>query len=78
MMGVLLMKVNIDKIRRSVGMIGESDHTFEVLNLIGQVAYTDISVLINGESGSGKDMIAKAIHKNSKRKFCILKLIMNL
>ena len=63
------MKVNIDKIRRSVSMIGESDHTIEVLNLIGQVAYTDISVLINGESGSGKDMIAKAIHKNSKRKF---------
>ena len=63
------MKIDIDKIRRSVGMIGESDHTIEILNLIGQVANTDISVLINGESGSGKDMIAKAIHKNSKRKF---------
>ncbi len=63
------MKVDIDKIRRSVGMIGESNHTIEVLNLIGQVANTDISVLVNGESGSGKDLIAKAIHKNSKRKF---------
>ncbi len=63
------MKVDIDKIRRSVGIIGESNHTIEILNLIGQVANTDISVLVNGESGSGKDIIAKAIHKNSKRKF---------
>ena len=28
------MKIDIDKIRRSVGMIGESTHTIEVLNLI--------------------------------------------
>ena len=52
------MKIDIDKIRRSVGMIGESTHTIEILNLIGQVANTDISVLVSGESGSGKDVIA--------------------
>jgi len=60
---------NIDKIRRSVGMVGESDEIIEVLSLISQVALTDISVLVTGESGVGKDMVAKAIHKNSKRKF---------
>tara|TARA_Y100000994_G_scaffold135111_1_gene110633 strand:+ start:60 stop:1262 length:1203 start_codon:yes stop_codon:yes gene_type:complete len=60
---------NIDKIRRSVGMIGESDKIVEMLSLISQVATTDISILISGESGSGKEMVAKAIHKNSKRKF---------
>ena len=60
---------NIDKIRRSVGFIGESDEMIEMLSLVSQVALTDISVLITGESGSGKDMIAQAIHKNSKRKF---------
>ena len=60
---------HIDKIRRSVGMVGESDKIIELLSLISQVATTDISVLISGESGSGKEMVAKAIHKNSKRKF---------
>ena len=37
--------------------------------MIGQVAGTDITVLVTGPSGSGKEMAAKAIHKNSKRKF---------
>ena len=60
---------NIDKIRRSVGFIGESDEIIEMLSLVSQVALTDISVLITGESGVGKDLVAKAIHKNSKRKF---------
>ena len=60
---------NIDKIRRSVGMIGESDKIVEMLSLISQVSATDISILVTGESGSGKEMVAKAIHKNSKRKF---------
>ena len=41
----------------------------DMLNLKGQVSNTEISVLINGESGSGKEMVAKAVHKNSRRKF---------
>jgi len=61
--------IDIDKIRKSVGMIGESDQIIEILTLIGQIANTDISVLITGSTGSGKEMVAKAIHKNSKRKF---------
>ena len=52
-----------------VGFIGESDEIIEMLSLVSQVALTDISVLITGESGVGKDLVAKAIHKNSKRKF---------
>ena len=61
--------IDLEKIRRSVGMIGESDQIIEVLTLIGQIANTDISVLITGKTGSGKEMVAQAIHKNSKRKF---------
>ena len=61
--------IDIDKIRRSAGIIGESDQIQEMLALIGQVANTDISVLITGESGSGKELVAKAVHKNSRRKF---------
>ncbi len=60
---------DIEKIKRSVGIIGESEPIRDMLNLIGQVSDTEISVLINGESGAGKEMVAKAIHKNSRRKF---------
>ena len=63
------MIVDINKIKKSVGIIGESIQIEEMCTLIGQVANTDISVLVTGESGSGKEMIAKALHKNSKRKF---------
>ena len=61
--------IDIDKIQKSVGMIGESEEMRDMVHLIGQVAPTEISVLINGDSGSGKEMVAKAIHKNSRRKF---------
>ena len=61
--------MNLGKIRKSVGIIGESVLIEEMLGKISQVANTDISVLITGSSGSGKEMVAKAIHKNSKRKF---------
>ena len=63
------MSLDVDKIRRSVGIIGESDPILEMLSTIGQVANTDILVLIIGDSGAGKEMVAKAIHKNSRRKF---------
>ena len=61
--------IELEKIRRSVGMVGESNEIIEILSLIGQIANTDISVLITGDTGSGKEMVAKAFHKNSKRKF---------
>jgi len=61
--------IDLEKIRQSVGMIGDSNQIIEVLTLIGQISKTDISVLVTGKSGSGKEMVAKAIHKNSKRKF---------
>ena len=62
------MFVDIEKIKKSVGMIGSSEKINEMLSMIGQVANTDISVLVTGPSGSGKEMVAKAIHKNSRRK----------
>ena len=63
------MITDVNKIKKSVGIIGESDSIEEMCTLIGQVSNTDISVLIHGESGSGKEMVAQALHKNSKRKF---------
>ena len=59
--------INIEKLQKQSGIIGSSDGIVQVLEMIGQVAPVDISVLILGESGSGKEIMAKAIHKASKR-----------
>jgi DNA-binding NtrC family response regulator len=50
------------------GMIGTSPAMKEVYSLIQKVGPTDSTVLIIGESGTGKDLTAKAIHERSKRK----------
>jgi len=50
------------------GIIGEDPAFLEVLNAVGKVAPTEATVLIRGESGSGKELIAQAIHNNSRRK----------
>jgi len=50
------------------GLIGNDAKFLKVLELIGRVAPTDASVLISGESGTCKELIAEAIHKNSKRR----------
>jgi len=49
------------------GMIGESPHMQKIFNTIERIATTDTSVLITGESGVGKELIAKAIHARSLR-----------
>ncbi len=48
--------------------IGKSPLMHRVFDLIAQVAETDATVLINGETGTGKELVAKAIHYNSPRR----------
>ena len=48
-------------------MIGESAALAEVKGLIEAVAPTDMTVLIQGESGAGKELVARAIHQESSR-----------
>jgi formate hydrogenlyase transcriptional activator len=48
-------------------IIGKSDPMQQVLNLVQQVAPTDSTVLILGETGTGKELIARAIHSASRR-----------
>jgi len=47
---------------------GKSVRIHEVMQHVNVVAPTDLSILIEGETGSGKEYIARAIHYNSKRK----------
>jgi DNA-binding NtrC family response regulator len=49
------------------GFLGESVAFRNIIELARKVAATDASVFITGESGSGKEMIARFIHENSRR-----------
>ncbi len=70
---VMLSRQNVDLTKaldHRFGMqaiIGNSAPIARVLQLIGQVAPTDINVLILGESGTGKELVARALHQNSRR-----------
>ena len=48
-------------------LIGRSDKTKEIINLINKIATSDGSVLIRGESGVGKEVVARLVHENSPR-----------
>jgi two-component system, NtrC family, response regulator AtoC len=49
-------------------IIGKSRVMQEVYKLIGQVAESDVTVLIRGDSGTGKELVARAIYQHSHRK----------
>jgi len=48
-------------------IIGRSGATRAVLSAVGHVAKTDATVLLHGETGTGKELVARAIHANSER-----------
>ena len=48
-------------------IIGKSERMVRLLDLVGQVASSRSTILITGETGTGKELVAKAIHSNSPR-----------
>jgi two-component system NtrC family response regulator len=69
------MERELDHLRKEVSekysfpnIIGNHPKMAEIFEIIGRVAKTDRTVLIEGESGTGKDLFAKTIHYNSQRR----------
>lgn len=54
-------------LKNSTAIIGESDAIKEALIKINQVAKTDVTVLIHGETGTGKELFMKVLHEQSNR-----------
>lgn len=50
------------------GIIGRSRQLTDVLDTVARIAPTDAPVLITGENGTGKELIAGALHRNSRRR----------
>lgn len=59
--------MDYDRSQEELGIIGRSAQIQEILATIRQVAATDITVLLVGESGVGKEVFARAIHRLSRR-----------
>ena len=62
------LKAEIKVVDPHVEFIGQSPAIRKVLSLVEQVAPTDSAVLVRGETGSGKELVARAIHRLSARR----------
>jgi PAS domain S-box-containing protein len=63
----IVLREEIDKASMFEQIVGASPPLRNVLSRVSKVAPTDSSVLITGETGTGKELVARAIHKRSRR-----------
>lgn len=72
--GVLLRRQNLELNRRLdekfgfEGVVGSSPQMLTLIDRLKRIAPTDATVLVQGETGTGKELVAQAIHQNSPRK----------
>lgn len=64
---VARLKDEIQEIYHWQGIVGASKSLQDVLQTIQKVAGTDSTVLLTGETGTGKELLARAVHQNSRR-----------
>jgi DNA-binding NtrC family response regulator len=62
------LQAQLDSIYRAESLIGTSARMREVFEQLSQVAATDATVLLLGESGTGKTLLARALHHQSRRR----------
>ena len=63
------LKQKVEELSLQDEIVGESPPIKKILEMVDTVAKTDATVLIRGESGSGKELIAQAIHAKSNRRY---------
>ena len=57
-----------DNLEFGHGLVGDAPSIRQLRRLIGEVAATDVTILVRGETGTGKEVVARAIHAASDRK----------
>lgn len=63
-----MTKAEIQQVKQRFGIIGNTEALSRAIDVAIQVAPTDLSVLITGESGVGKESFPQIIHQYSRRK----------
>ncbi len=61
------LKEELKSLTETDGIIGDSQALMKVMGDVKKVAGTDASVLILGETGTGKELVARSIHSSSQR-----------
>jgi transcriptional regulator with GAF, ATPase, and Fis domain len=64
---IIALSEGTDQVAMTDEIVGTSPALRDTLSLVSKVARTDATVLITGETGTGKELIARAIHKQSNR-----------
>ncbi len=62
-----MLKMAFNQRLRASSIVAQSRPMVEIFKLVGKVAQTKASVLIYGETGTGKELVARAVHDNSQR-----------
>jgi DNA-binding NtrC family response regulator len=63
----IALQRDVERLQTSDRFVGETPAVQELHALVGRVAATDSTVLIRGESGVGKELVARAVHRLSRR-----------
>jgi transcriptional regulator with GAF, ATPase, and Fis domain len=62
------LKEEIENMQNYSDIVGNSEEIKKIFRMVGQVAHSESTVLLLGETGTGKELIARAIHNASARK----------
>ncbi len=60
-------RVGVSSTQETPEMLGQAPAMQDVFRVIGRLSQSNVTVLITGESGSGKELVARALHKHSQR-----------